>query len=284
MDKMNSFLEGYMQRVGYEGPARPDLETLRALHELHPAAIPFENLNPYCRLPVLLDNESIYQKLVEGRRGGYCFEQNLLLDRVLRELGFNVQGLAARVRWNQPEGTVQARGHMLLLITLGGQRYIADVGFGGLTLTAPLLLEPGLEQSTPHERFRLLPEGDEFQLQALIKGQWQSVYQFSLQPQLLPDYEVSNWYLSNYPQSHFLAGILVARSVPGRRLTLRNNQLSEHRLNGGTEKRIIENGAELKAVLENVFGLDLTGLPDLKERLAALIAGLQTERSPEVAS
>ncbi len=146
--------------------------------------------------PVRLDAPSLQQKLVRAGRGGYCFEQNLLLSHVLNGLGFNVSGLAARVLWNAPEGTITAGGHMLLRIDLDGKPYVADVGFGVLTLGAPLWLEPDIDQATPHEPFRLIRAGQDFVMQAKLGETWKALYRFDLQEQLLPDYEVTNWYPS----------------------------------------------------------------------------------------
>ena len=122
-------LDGYFQRIGHEGPRKPTLETLRALHVRHTEAIPFENLNPFLRRPVRLDPASLEQKLVRDGRGGYCFEQNLLFRDVLTALGYRVRGLAARVVWNAPEGAITARSHMLLLVEIDGrpQRHAAGV-------------------------------------------------------------------------------------------------------------------------------------------------------------
>lgn len=131
-----------------------------------------------------------------------------------------------RVLWNVPKGVVTARGHMLLLAEVKEEAFIADVGFGGPTLTVPLRLEPDLEQFTPHEPFRLLKTGEEFILQAGIRQEWKSLYRFNLQQQLLPGYEVSSWYLSNHPDSHFIKGLIAARPTPDRRYALRNNELS----------------------------------------------------------
>ena len=205
-------VDAYFERIGYSGSGSANLDTLAAIHLRHAQTIPFENLNPLLRWPVRLDAHSLQQKLVRDSRGGYCFEQNLLLSHILNQLGFHVRGLAARVLWNVPEGTVTPRGHMLLLIDLAGRPYIADVGFGGLTLTAPLGLVLDIEQSTPHEPFRLIRSGDGFVMQAKTASTWRSLYQFDLQPQFLPDYEVTNWYLSNHPSSHFVTGLIAARA------------------------------------------------------------------------
>ena len=132
-------LDAYLKRIGYSGPRNSTLETLRALQLKHPLAIPFENLDTLTGRPVKLDVTSLERKLVHSRRGGYCFEQNLLFKHVLTSLGFDVTALAARVVWERP-AEVRARTHMVLLVALDGRRYICDVGFGGLTATAPIEL------------------------------------------------------------------------------------------------------------------------------------------------
>lgn len=213
MQTMQSVLnfDKYFERIGYEGPLEATMEVLRNLHLLHPKSIPFENLNPFLGIPVPLDMESLQKKLIEDGRGGYCFEQNLLFKEVLETLGFRVKGLAARVLWNQPEGKITSRGHMLLLVEAEGKQYIADVGFGGLGTTSPLLLEENAEQNTPHESYRLKRNGGEYILESDVKGEWKSLYRFNLDEHYRQDYEVTNWYLSNHPESHFVTGLIAAR-------------------------------------------------------------------------
>jgi N-hydroxyarylamine O-acetyltransferase len=263
-------LDAYFQRIGYTGERIPTLHTLQALHNLHPQAIPFENLNPLLRLPVRLDMDSLQQKLVQEGRGGYCFEQNLLFSQVLQALGFRVKGLAARVLWNLPDGIMTPRGHMLLLVEIDKTLFIADVGFGGFTLTAPLRLEAGPEQATPHESFRLMPLDEDFVLQAKIKEVWKPIYRFNLQEQFLPDYEVSSWYLSNHPDSHFIKGLIVARSTPECRYVLRNTDFGTHHLSGNTERQVITDAAVLQNLLETVFQLNISHLPGLHSALQKL--------------
>lgn len=260
-------LDAYLERVGYLGEPTPTLDTLRAIHRCHAETIPFENLNPYMGWPVGLDIETLEKKIVRAGRGGYCFEQNLLLAHALRAIGFDVAGLAARVLYNLPEGTVTARGHMLLRVALEGTSYIADVGFGGLTLTAPLRLEPGVEQATPHEPFRLVTRADEFVLQARVRGNWKPLYRFGLQEQLQADYEVTSWYLSNHPQSHFVTGLIAARPDTDRRYALRNNDLVVHYLDGRTERDTLTSAAGLRAALTGPLRITL---PDTTELAAAL--------------
>jgi len=264
-------LDAYFERIGYGGGRTPTLDTLRAIHLRHPQSIPFENLNPLLGLPVRLDAPSLQQKLLFEGRGGYCFEQNLLLSHVLKELGFRVTELAARVLWNTPEGAVRPRSHMLLLVDLDAGPYVADVGFGGLTLTGPLRLQPDAEQATPHEPFRLIKMDEEFVLQARFDEAWRPLYRFGLEKQLLPDYEVTNWYLSNHPESQFVTGLMAARPEPDRRYALRNNRLTVHHRTGRTEQRVLASAAEMRQTLESAFHLRLPDTPDLDIALTEIV-------------
>jgi N-hydroxyarylamine O-acetyltransferase len=264
-------LDEYFARIGYTGDLKPSLENLQQLHVRHTQFIPFENLDPFLRRPVRLDLPSLQQKLIREGRGGYCFEHNLLFGHVLRAMGYGVIGLAARVLWNQPDDAITARGHMLLRVEVDGRDYIADTGFGALTLTAPLRLEAGVEQSTPHESFRLMPCGAEFLLHAKV-GAWRTLYRFALHEQLQPDYEVTNWYLSNHPQSHFVTGLIAARPAPGGRYTLHNTELAVHDLRAGTERCRLASPSALRAVLEDHFQLTLPDEPKMDEKLERLCA------------
>ena len=260
-------VDAYLERIGYTGPRTVSLDTLDAMHLHHPQAIPFENLNPLLRWPVRLDAASLQQKLVRDGRGGYCYEHNLFFSHVLRQLGFRVKWLAARVMWNVPEGIVRPRSHMLLLIDLDNRRYVADVGFGGLTLTAPLRLEADIEQSTPHELFRLIASGDGFVMQAKCGDSWRSLYAFDLQEQVLSDYELVNWYLCNNPASHFVTGLVAARPDRECRYALRGTELTVHHVNGGTERRLLTSSEEVRASLEQMFHLTLPESPELETAL-----------------
>ena len=260
-------LGAYFARIGYDGPATPRLETLRDIHRLHPQAIAFENLNPLMRWPVRLDLQSLQDKLVTQRRGGYCYEHNLLLKRALEEIGFRVAGLAARVLLNQPEDAVRPRTHMLLQVDIDDELWIADVGFGGMTLTAPLRLVEQVPQATPHEPFRLTRLFGDYALQAEVRGAWRTLYRFDLQEQVLPDYELTSWYLSNNPQSHFVTTLIAARTQPQRRYALRNTDLTVHELDRESVTRSLTSAAELRGVLRETFGIEVPESAEVDERL-----------------
>jgi N-hydroxyarylamine O-acetyltransferase len=264
-------LDRYFARLGYGGPGAADLRTLERLHALHAEKIAFENLSPFLGEPVRLDFASLQEKLLERGRGGWCFEHNLLFSQVLMELGFAVTRLAARVRWNVPANVVTSRSHMLMLVKLAEGDYVADVGFGGLTLTAPLALRPGVEQRTPHEPHRIVAKNGGYVLEAKIEGEWQALYAFELHEQQVADYEVSNWYLCNHPDSHFVKGIVAARAAPGERHALRNTRYAVHHPDGATRKRFVTSVAEYRELLEGPFQIRLPDAPQLDAKLAKLI-------------
>jgi len=270
---MSIDLDAYCKRVGYDGLRTNTLATLRALHLLHPQAIPFENLDPLLKRPVNLDLGSLQAKLVQGGRGGYCFEHNLLFGNVLRALGFKVQDGTARVRWSVPMGVHTPRVHAVLFVEEEGERYLADVGFGGNVLTAPLKLNSRAEQQTPHEPFRLTEDGEGRLLEeAKINGVWTPLYAFDFSETHPSDYEMGNWFTSAHPGSIFVNGLVGARCEPGKRYALRDNQLAVHSLNGGTEKKTLQSAAELRDALTDLFKLRLDRLDGLDPVLAKLAA------------
>ncbi|HJU19717.1 MAG TPA: arylamine N-acetyltransferase, partial [Stellaceae bacterium] len=259
-------VDAYFARIGYGGPQAPTLAALRAIVLAHATAIPFENLDVLLGRGARLDGPALADKLVERRRGGYCFEHNLLLLSILRRLGFRAEGLAARVTWGRPPGSAGPRTHMLVEVALPEGPHLADVGFGGLTPTAPLALETGSAQATPHETFRLAAE-DGFALEAQRGEDWQSLYRFTREPQAPIDYEVANWYTATHPQSLFTNHLIAARPGPGCRYTLFDDKFAIRRLDGTSERRRIRDAADLGEALAEAFGIAVA--PDDLAALAA---------------
>jgi N-hydroxyarylamine O-acetyltransferase len=160
---------------------------------------------------------------------------------------------------------------MLLRVDLESGAHVVDAGFGGQTLTGPLRLDIDGAQDTPHEPFRLARDGDERILQAQIRGEWKSAYRFDLHPQLLPDYELANWFTSAHPQSRFVNALIASRTDIGRRYALFNNELAIHE-RGATERRTLRTTSELRAVLEGEIGLRLPNAPELEAVLAKAVS------------
>ncbi|MBI1197492.1 MAG: arylamine N-acetyltransferase [Phenylobacterium sp.] len=248
-------LDAYFARIGYSGPREPTLAVLRDLHRLHPAAVPFEAIDCLLDRGVDISPAAVDAKLIHGRRGGYCFEQNSLFQRALDALGFRTEGLAGRVRWNQPpDAPVQPRTHMVLRVTVDGRDWMVDVGFGGCVLTAPLVFAPGEVQATDHDRYRLTPVGAELRLEVEREAGWIPAYDLSMVPCVTRDYEMANWFTSTHPTSHFRANLLAGRTTDEARYGLLFNRFTV-RPKGGRPTHEILDADGIERTLREVFGL-----------------------------
>ena len=153
----------WLERIGYAGAIAPTLETLNRLILAHSHSISYETLDIMLGRPPKLDVASLQSKMITGKRGGYCFEQNMLFRAGLRSLGYRITSLQGRVVRGLEIDAQRPAIHMLLQIELPEGAYLADVGFGNLAPTAALLLEPHVEQETPHELMRFIDVGGKFQ-------------------------------------------------------------------------------------------------------------------------
>jgi N-hydroxyarylamine O-acetyltransferase len=281
-------LDAYFSRIGYGGPRTATVETLHGISAAHVQAIPFEALDVLLGRGIDLDPIAVERKLVQARRGGYCFEQNSLLLHVLTALGFSARPLSGRVRVGRPRDLVPPRTHMLLRVEVEGESWLVDVGVGGLSLTSAIRLRTHVEQSTAHEARRLIPEGDWDGLerrgpdarlfhQARLGAEWQDVYEFTLEEMPPIDREVGNWYTSAHPGSYFKQRLMVARATPEGRLTLVDRELSRRGRDGVAHSRILDTPEEILDALASEFGLEFApgtrfrspGLDGLLERRSA---------------
>lgn len=246
-------LDAYFQRIAYSGAREPTIDTLRALHLAHATHIPFENLDVLLGRPIRLDIESLQAKLVTARRGGYCFEQNLLFAAVLEQLGFSVTRLGARVRYRTTR--ILPRTHMLLRVDAGGESFVADVGFGGegLLFPVPLVVNEPAPQFV--WTYRLRRDGDAFVLQSQHSPEWHDLYVFTLEPQYQVDFEMGSYYVSTHPDSRFVQTLTVQLPLPDVRQMVRNHLFISERPEGTTETRIADD-EHLLHVLSATFGLE----------------------------
>ncbi len=266
-------LDTYLKRLGYSSAPPPTLETLRELQFRHTAEFPFETLSTMLRVPVPVDPPAVQDKLLRQGRGGYCFELNQLFLLLLQALGFEARGLTGRVVMGGPEDAQTARTHMLVLVTLDGVRYIADVGFGGMVPTGPLLLDSEAEQATPHEPYRLSLVDGTYTLRALVDGSWRAMYLFDLQAVAEIDYTVASWYVSTHPDSPFLGQMIVARTGHRLRKTLHNGSFAIHRLGETSERVQLRDVDAVLEVLRGEFGIQVPEHPELRSTIERLIAG-----------
>jgi N-hydroxyarylamine O-acetyltransferase len=271
-------LDAYLCRIGYTGPREPTRDVLAALHAHHLNTIPFENLDVLLQRPVRLDPDSLQRKLVADRRGGYCFESNGLLFHVLRAMGFRNIALGARVMFERPDDLpLPPRSHMLQRVDLDEGSYLVDVAFGGQTPAALLRFDPNIPQPTPRESCRLVPAGDELDLQVLHGTEWRLLYRIAPHPHLPVDYEQANWHVSTHPDSYFVNNLIVAMPGEGCRYTLFNTVLRKRTPDGKVEERAVASGDELLALLEEKFTLPLAR--EDRAKLVRRIPGLAGERA-----
>jgi N-hydroxyarylamine O-acetyltransferase len=262
-------LDRYFIRIGYTGRPYADMATLTALHRLHPQAIAFESLEAWCGRTPSLAPDDVFAKLVTAGRGGWCYEQNQLFLRVLLSVGFKVQMLAARVI--MPERQLP-RTHKVLLVTLDEVQWLVDVGYGGMTMTAPLQLHDREPQQGPHEPWLVKPFDDEFIVSAQVNGEWTPQFRFGLAQQIPPDYDMGNWVVANFPESRFRHDLIAARPDALGRHALNNRRLSYHRHGQVSQHRELASATEAQQALQQVFGIDTTAIDGLMPRLEKLFA------------
>lgn len=265
-------LAGYLRRIGFEAEPRADEATLRALHALHPAAIAFENLDTLAGRRVSLEIDDVHAKLVDGCRGGYCFEHNTLLAAALEAVGFEVGRLAARVVWNREAEPALPRTHMLLRVATPAGERLCDVGFGGVTLTAPLEFRPDIEQRADDAVYRLVEAGAEYELQVRVGGRFRPMYRFDFQPQLPVDIEMMNHFVGTHAQSHFRTRLIAGLFTADGRLGLANNRFTCYRPDGTREERILGTVPELHDALVDELGIAVELDDALEQALGRCIA------------
>jgi N-hydroxyarylamine O-acetyltransferase len=264
-------LSAYLHRIRFDGSVRPDLATLRAIHRAHQYAIPFEAVDVLLRRPVGLDLKANYEKIVRGRRGGWCFELNGLMEWALKEIGFEVMRVSAGVMRVQA-GDAQLGNHLCLLVHLDGP-YLVDVGFGG-SMAEPIPLIASEREDRPY-RLRLSEPGDGYwRFSEIAHGD-----AFSFDFRAAPADEVlfarKCQFLQTDPASPFVQNLVVQRRTADTHLSLRGRVLTSTHATG-VDKRLLNSSDELVATLRESFDLDIpdaaTLWPSICARHEALFA------------
>jgi N-hydroxyarylamine O-acetyltransferase len=242
----------YLERINYHGSLEPTLPTLKALHEAHMLAVPFENLDISLGRAILLDEASLWNKIVEHHRGGFCYELNGLFALLLRTLGFQVDMLSAAVANSTGEFGPEF-DHLALLVHLELD-WIADVGFGD-SFRQPLLLQATLTQLQGGSSYRLEREGTSWIFQEW-DDVWKPAYRFSLQPYALRDFAAMCHYHQSSPQSHFTQQRVCSLPTPSGRITLSDQRLiTTH--DGERAERVLTD-QEYRTILTEQFGIVLS--------------------------
>jgi N-hydroxyarylamine O-acetyltransferase len=250
-------LDAYLERIGYSGSTAPDEQTLEALQRAQLATIPFENFDILLGRSISLAPAALVEKLIERPRGGYCFELNGLFLLALGAIGFVARPLLARVHLR---GGATGRTHELLLVELAGQSWIADVGFGGPALRAPVPLELDVPRSQHGETFRLVDAGMfGTMLQKQGADGWRDLYSFELGAVIQADIELAHHFTSTHPHSRFTTTRIAAIHHADGRTTLEDRRLRRISEEADREDLLAEGPAYLEALSKH-FGIDL-GVP-----------------------
>jgi N-hydroxyarylamine O-acetyltransferase len=246
-------ISAYLRRIAYAGPTVPSVETLWRLHRAHVLAVPFETLDIFRGREIILEENLFFQKIVVHRRGGFCYELNGLFAALLRNLGFSVVLLSARVP--DAEGQRQLEfDHLTLQVEADGL-WLADVGFGDCFLE-PLRLIEGLEQPQNRAIYRLRREDGRLLVERRDRATWNILYDFSQTPRELWEFAPMCRYHQTSPASHFATRHICSRASAGGRITLTGMRLIEID-QGRRAERELQSETEYYAILRQRFGVVL---------------------------
>jgi N-hydroxyarylamine O-acetyltransferase len=264
-------IKAYLERINYHGPLSPTAETLSALQVAHLLTVPFENLSIHAGQPIVLEDDALFTKIVEKRRGGFCYEANGLFAALLRALGFNVAMLSAEVA--NAEGEFGPNfDHMALMVSLpvsslvsplvsSAQRWLVDVGFGDSFLE-PLLLDERGDQVQHSRAYRILSDGTRLLLRRRDEGdEWKAQYRFTLQTYSYADYADMCRYHQTSPQSHFTRSRICSRATEDGRITLSEMRFittSQSGVHEVRQERTLTSEAEYTTILRDQFGIVMT--------------------------
>jgi N-hydroxyarylamine O-acetyltransferase len=216
-------IPAYLNRIGYAGPLEPSAETLRRLHRAHLQTVPFENLDIHLGRPIVLDEAALFDKIVTRRRGGFCYELNGLFAGLLRELGFRVDMLSARVSTGNG-GFGPDFDHMALLVQGLDGGWLADVGFGDC-FSEPLRYDDPGDQVRDGRAYRIAPGEERCKLMAREGEDWDDQYLFRLEPQALTDFVAMCHYQQTSPESIFTQKRVCTVATATGRITLTDDRL-----------------------------------------------------------
>lgn len=261
-------LDAYFHRIGFSGETAATLPVLQALQRCHVMSVPFENLDVQLGHPLTTSVEAAFHKIVNRRRGGWCYEQNGLFGAVLVTLGFRVTRLAAHVM-RADRGPITDNSHLSLLVSLPGEdkeSYLVDVGFGG-SLLEPVPFKPGEWVQQP---FRV-------GLRLLDTTTWQfyedngnAEFSFDFRPEDGDEAALSAKCLDlqQNPMSNFVQTLVVQKRREDERVSLRG-RIFKSESRDGVSSATIDSADELLEALKCEFDLDVPDAADLWPRIVA---------------
>lgn len=251
-------VNAYLKRINYHGPLSPTAETLQALQVAHLLTVPFENLSIHRNEPIILDDNLLFDKVVNRRRGGFCYELNGLFSALLRALGFNVTMLAASVARDRDEYTPDF-AHMALMVNCTpatlDERWLVDVGFGD-SFRRPLRLDNSNEQAEEGASYRITPDGEAYIIEECKHGrEWQPHYRFRPAPYQYADFSEMCDFQQYSPQSHFTQRRVCSLATQNGRITLSELNFITTTFDGRRQEQQLENEAAYLHALHQQFGI-----------------------------
>jgi N-hydroxyarylamine O-acetyltransferase len=253
-------LAAYFERIGYTGTTEPTLENLKKLQTASLFAVPFENLNLHMPREIILDESLLFDKIVNEKRGGYCFEQNGLFSAVLGEMGYDVQRIESVMFNHETQRFSVTMCHMGLLVNLEGKRYLVDVASN---FVEPLDIDNRDIQTQKTGRFQIHYDGEKHSLHTQLNGAEKLLltYIFFTNPHDLEDYEPANDYMQHSQHSSFTQKRVCTQLKVDGRYTLSDRLFVYTDWDGTRSEILIESEEQFHALLNEHFGIKLQTQP-----------------------
>jgi len=245
--------DSYLERITYNEELTLSALLLSQLQKMHLLHIPFENLDIHRKIPIRLDVESIYNKIVLQQRGGFCYELNGLFYELLKHLGFKVRRISTRIYNNVEYGPEY--DHLAIVATIDGKEYLTDVGFGEFTFS-PLRLDTTELQHDERGTFRIdRYETFCYRVNKQEDNVWQSVYVFENRHREFREFEAMCRYHQTSPESPFTKSRLITRPTYNGRITLTDDTLKISQSGQATEEKPVNSPEEFATYLFTYFGI-----------------------------
>ncbi len=248
----NFLLQNYLERIGFHGDAKADIATVTEMMRCQLFTVPFENLDVQAGKVVSLVPEEIAEKILCRNRGGYCYELNGIFAMALQALGITYQFVAARPMFYPVK---RPKTHMAIVLTVNGEEWLCDLGFGSYGIRAPMRLNLlDVEVKQDFDTFVLSKSNEHgYLLKALIDGEWANQYAFDLSPQEWIDFVPANYLNSTHPDAVFVQKlVIILHDQTGRKILF--GDMLKTVESGRVEKQTIV-PEDCASILADAFGL-----------------------------
>ena len=252
----DSELTVYLSRIHLDD-CHPNFDGLKSLQEHQMEHIPFENLDVVVGRKIVLSHKHLFRKIITQKRGGYCFELNILYAELLSSIGFSLKPVLARVWLSNPKKT-PPRNHLAHLVELDGKTFITDVGFAGLVTRVPLDINNPTPVNDTDGMVRVIPfEDDQFMIQRQNETDWVNLYSFENVAISEEDIEISNYYMSTHPNSHLIQHKCIGKNTREGRVGVFNNKLTTRSKLNSLHSRRVEYGDSWLETIKKEFSIEL---------------------------